>query len=573
MDVTGVPTNPMYERLMRVITNEEDRRMLNNLHDEHKNSEQAVIDAKQTEDTSKADLSKLRGQAQLVFHAYNRIIWALAKKYPLAEPKRSRDEIDITPPRLGSVPIIVANSVNISLRGLLAAPRYGMTGTVMQERDIQAMDRKLTRYSRALRNADPLYREFCSLTLDAKVRDYWHLIQRYEDDFAIVLDGDRDHFNRDGEFLGIVGPNEIKKAKGRTNVSIREIYRPAHKVLCAEKGIDAEGVVDLLDEKGEEFLPIMDGNRVVGVTSKRSAGFQLRFAPHLDNQRGGLAYLVGLRHDEKNIELIRTWIEKKMVGKGFKVDRAHLDRGTDPFIFISEIRKLIDELDPTLELHAGNVATGDGALRAADAGATGIWVGVGPSPVCITREVTNYGVPQVAAVESVREKLENHDFLKTVLIGADGGVLDTSGHMNAVKRAGANFAIGSTNYSKTRESSPEIEHFKNRDKSKWKIWVSGNASNLVQFDAPPRVGETKVEKYRRVRGPRREGDTRIVSMHPRFENYREYTEDATDGETSGTSFAGADNTAEYHEYGQSVEQTSAGFQEGRSRLDGAQPEF
>ena len=567
MDVTGVPTNPMHERLEKFMTPDE-KRMLDQLRTDHLGAEAIASDSLK----NKGELLTVEQEvAREALHIYNRAIWDLTTKYPGAEPKKSRDEIDITPPRLGNVCIIAANSYNLGLRALLATARYGSTGTIMQERDIGEMDDKLTTYAGVLRKAHPVYREFSALTPDATVGDYWHYIQRYEDDIAIVVKGDRDHFSRHGEFLGIVGPDEIKKAKGRSNVLIRSIFKHADKVVTAKPGIDPLSIVQLLDEEDESFLPIVDNNHVIGVTSKASAGYQLRFRPHQDTERGGLAYLVGLRHDWKNLPLIRQWIEQKKVGKGFKVDRAHLDRGTDPYRFIAAVRKLIEELDPTLELHAGNVATGDGALRAVDAGATGVWVGIGPSPVCLTRVKTNYGVPQVTATEDVKTRFDNHGF-KNTLLCTDGGVMDTPSHMVTIMRAGATHAVGSTEFSKTRDSSPEIEHFKAKDKSKRRIWVAGNASGGVQFDAKPRKGESVAEIYRRTQGPRIEGGVRIVSMNPDQESIRQVLVNLTDGDTSGISFAGGDNTGEMQEYGQAIRQTTSGAAEGKSRLDGPQPD-
>lgn len=567
MDVTGIPTNPMHERLRKVVTLDE-WHSLAMLRVRHLKAEQDAADARIKEDPA---LIEKQSKARAALHTYNREIWNLVNKYPAAEPKKSRDEIDITPPRLGSVSIIMANSFNLGLRALLAGARYGTTGTIMQERDISDMDNKLTIYSKKLREAHPVYREFCALTPDATVGDYWHYIQRYEEDIAIVVEGDRDHFSRNGKFLGIAGPAEIAKAKGRSNALIRNIYKPASKVITAKPGIKAREVVCLLDEHDESFLPIVDGHRVVGVTSKASCGYHLRFPPHTDKDQGGLAYLVGLRHDWKNLALIRRWIEEKKVGKGFKVDRAHLDRGTDPFRFVAAIRKLIDELDPALELHAGNVATGDGALRAVDAGANGVWVGIGPSPVCLTRVKTNYGVPQVTATEDVRTRFDHHGF-DNILLCTDGGVMDTPSHMVTVMRAGATHVVGSTEFSKTRESSPEIENFRSKDQSKRRIWVAGNASGGVQFDAQPRENETVGEIYRRTQGPRIEGDVRHVTMNPDQENIRQVIVNLTDGDTSGISFSGGDNTAEMQEYGQACRQTTAGAQEGQSRLDGSKPE-
>lgn len=555
MDVTGIPTNPMHEHLERY----------------------AATNPSSVDPQDIATLNALRAAYREApnkntFHSYNRKIWDLSQKYPAVEPEESRDKIDFTPKRLGTVPIIITNSVNLGLRVLLAGPRYGSTGTVMQEKNIQDMDRKLTRYAPVLRGAHPLYREFCALSPDAEVDDYWHYIQRYEDDFAIVVDATRDHFNRDADFLGIVGPDEVKKAKGIGHTPIWKVMKSADKVLTAPVGINARGAVNLLDSKEKSFLPIVDGKKVVGVTSLPAAGYSLRFGPHMDTDRGGLAFFTAIRYQwRKHLNVIEQWIAERKVGKGLRIDRAHFDRGTEPFRFIEELRKLIDRLDPTLELHAGNVATGEGALRIADAGATGVWVGVGPSPVCLTRVKTNSGVPQITATENARHALDSHGYDDVILV-SDGGVQDTPAHSVAVLRAGADFVGGSTSPSKTRESAPMIRNFENKDKSKRRILASGNASNLVQLDPQPHAKETDAEIYRRTQGPRREGDTRVVSMDPHFETIREFLVYQTDGETSGVSYAGGNKLKDLHLDGQAMLQTTAGQQEGQSRIDGAAPE-
>lgn len=69
---------------------------------------------------------------------------------------------------------------------------------------------------------------------------------------------------------------------------------------------------------------------------------------------------------------------------------------------------------------AGNVATGDGALRLYDVGANIIKVGVGPGSVCTTRIVTGHGVPQLTAIEDVYKRFSRLD--NKAYIIADGGI-------------------------------------------------------------------------------------------------------------------------------------------------------
>lgn len=562
MDVTGVPTNNMHERLRKHATADE-MAILDALLHAHQVCER---------DEKINPTSDNKQKAWHAFSAHDKEVWKLVDKYPKAEPKESRDDIDFAPIRIGNIAMIISNSVNLGLRSEVASARYAATGTIMQVRDRNAMDKKLRKHGAVLHAEHPVYRRACVLTPDHTVADYWHLIEKYEDDFAIVVEGDRDHFNRDAKFLGIVGLAQIQKANGVDNRNIEHLYIPKSEILTAPVGLDAEQMLDLMDNdpRGTKFLPIVDGDRVAGVTSHASCGYHLRFAPNVDEQRGGLAYQVALRHDETSLDDIKMWVQERLLGVGVKIDRAHGDRGTKPFRFIEKVKRIFEAEDPSLELHFGNVATGAAAARAVRAGATGIWVGIGPSPVCITRTVTNYGVPQIKAITDVRETFDKYD-LKDTILGADGGTMDTPGHIVASLRAGATHAIGSTNASKTRESSPEILLFKEsklnpKAKIERTIWVSGNAAAVVQEPRRSHANETRTEKFRRAVGPRKEGDTQLTRMNPEFETMREMFLYETDGGTSGISFSGGDTIPELHEFGESIEQTITGFKEGQSRL-------
>lgn len=568
-DITGIPQNPMYRRLMHVMTEESDKQELRVLQEAYDQAILAVENARQDD----PELNNLRNACGAAFSKLNRAIMELTERYPTAEPVESREDIDIKPKRMGSIPLVVANSTALGLRALLASARYGATPIMMQEKEITRMDYKLRRQAADLKNAHPIYREPCVLTPDHEVDDYWYYIQGYEDDIAIVVDGDRKRHTLDAEFLGIVGPNEIAKAKGISYTRIADIFKGAEKVRTAPEGIGPVQIDNLLTQVGQSFLPITKGNKVIGVTSQASAGYHMRHVPH-ENPRGGLAYLVALRNAwDRNLDVIRKWIEEKLVGIGFRLDRAHLDRGTRPYRFIKELRKLINELDPSLELIVGNLATGEAALRAVDAGATGLCVGIGPSPVCTTRDMTGHGVPQISATVGVREALDKHgDTYKDAILITDGGVLELPAHVAKVLDAGADFAMGSTDLVKTRESAPKIKNFEAKDKSRRRITVAGNASRNVQQEAKPRSDETVGQKYRRTQGPRREGVARLVPMNPEFENIREAFGYLMDGNSSNISFTGADSQSEARDNVVFMKQTAAGAKEGGHRSGDTRPE-
>ena len=53
---------------------------------------------------------------------------------------------------------------------------------------------------------------------------------------------------------------------------------------------------------------------------------------------------------------------------------------------------------PKAQIIAGNVATAEGALALAKAGADAVKVGIGPGSICTTRVVAGVGVPQITAI-------------------------------------------------------------------------------------------------------------------------------------------------------------------------------
>ena len=61
--------------------------------------------------------------------------------------------------------------------------------------------------------------------------------------------------------------------------------------------------------------------------------------------------------------------------------------------------KEIKSLNPDARVMAGNVCTYKGALELAKAGASSIRVGIGSGSVCVTRQITGHGMPQLTAID------------------------------------------------------------------------------------------------------------------------------------------------------------------------------
>ena len=134
------------------------------------------------------------------------------------------------------------------------------------------------------------------------------------------------------------------------------------------------------------------------------------------------------------------------------VDSAH-GHSEGVLSTISEIKKNFKDV----EIIGGNVATAEGALALAKAGADAVKVGIGPGSICTTRIVTGVGVPQITAVAEVTEALTK----KNIPVIADGGIRFSGDIAKAIAAGGHSVMLGSI-LAGTEEAPGELELYQGR---------------------------------------------------------------------------------------------------------------
>jgi IMP dehydrogenase len=112
---------------------------------------------------------------------------------------------------------------------------------------------------------------------------------------------------------------------------------------------------------------------------------------------------------------------------------------------------------PHVEVVGGNIATADAARALMDHGADGVKVGIGPGSICTTRIVAGVGVPQITAIDSVLMGLGNSD----VPLIADGGIR-YSGDISKAIAAGANAVMLGGLFAGTEEAPGETVLYQGR---------------------------------------------------------------------------------------------------------------
>jgi IMP dehydrogenase len=200
----------------------------------------------------------------------------------------------------------------------------------------------------------------------------------------------------------------------------------------------------------EKVLVVNGGFQLKGLITVKDIQKATEFPNACKDQQGqlrvGAAVSTGAGTDERVEALVEAGIDVVVV------DTAH---GHTQGV-INRVRS-IKQRYPGVQVIAGNVATGEGAIALADAGADAVKVGIGPGSICTTRVVAGVGVPQLTAISKVREALKNTN----VPLVADGGVR-YSGDIAKAIAAGAHAVMIGSLFAGTEESPGEVELYQGR---------------------------------------------------------------------------------------------------------------
>ncbi len=112
---------------------------------------------------------------------------------------------------------------------------------------------------------------------------------------------------------------------------------------------------------------------------------------------------------------------------------------------------------PNVDVIGGNIATGAAATDLVARGASGVKVGIGPGSICTTRVVAGVGVPQITAIDNVAKALDGTG----VPLIADGGIR-FSGDMAKAIAAGASSVMVGSLLAGTEEAPGEVELYQGR---------------------------------------------------------------------------------------------------------------
>ncbi|SPF76435.1 Inosine-5'-monophosphate dehydrogenase [Aliiroseovarius pelagivivens] len=176
---------------------------------------------------------------------------------------------------------------------------------------------------------------------------------------------------------------------------------------------------------------------------------------------------------------------------GFARSEMLIDAGVDIVVVdtahghsagVIEAVKRVKALSSTVQVIAGNVATGDATRALIDAGADAVKVGIGPGSICTTRMVAGVGVPQLTAISDCAAAAGD------IPVIADGGIKFSGDFAKAIA-AGASCAMVGSMIAGTDESPGEVILYQGRSFKAYRgmgslgAMARGSADRYFQKDA------------------------------------------------------------------------------------------
>ena len=287
-----------------------------------------------------------------------------------------------------------------------------------------------------------IVREPITISSEKRVGELVKLTQELKISGMPVVDNDN--------LVGIVTSRDFRNVQNQDEI-VANIMTPKEKLITSDENEDLDKIKDLLFKNRIEKILLIDKNfSLKGLVTLKDINKTKDFPLASKDNEGrllvGAAIGNGEETDERISELINANVDVLVVDSAHGHSKGIIDR----------VKKLKKDY-PEIQIIAGNVATGNGALELVKAGVDAVKVGIGPGSICTTRIVTGVGVPQISAIANVVNAIKS----KNIPVIADGGIR-FSGDIAKAIAAGANTVMLGSILAGTEEAPGEVELYQGR---------------------------------------------------------------------------------------------------------------
>jgi len=288
--------------------------------------------------------------------------------------------------------------------------------------------------------------------------------------------------DKTNKLVGILTNRDLRFETDRKR-KVSEVMTKENLVIAPE-GTDLRKAEKILRQYKIEKLPVVNKQgKLIGLITYRDI-LQLSAFPNAVKDNIG-RLLVGAA-----LGITKDLLERAAALQSVGVDIVSLDSAHGHSKGVIEALKLLKKTYKNLPVIAGNIATAQGALAMANAGADAVKVGIGPGSICTTRIVAGAGVPQLTAIMEAAKALKG----KNIPIIADGGIRYT-GDMVKALAAGANCVMMGSVFAGTEESPGETIIYEGRKFKGYRGMGSIGAMSQGSGDRYFQENESDSKKY------------------------------------------------------------------------------
>ena len=339
----------------------------------------------------------------------------------------------LTPAVSLNIPLISAAMDTVTeARLAIALARAGGMGIV--HRNLSIAD-QVAEVDKVKRSESGMIVEPVTLQSENSVAEALELMERYRISGVPITD--------DGGVLVGILTNRDLRFENDTSQPVSALMT-SRNLVTAPVGTTLEEAEAILHRHKIEKLPVVDADgRLKGLITVKDISKRIKYPDATKDDQGRLRVgaAVGVGNDalERAAALVEAEVDVLVVDTAHGHSHGVLD----------VVRRLKSQHD--VELVAGNISTGEGALALVDAGADAVKVGQGPGSICTTRIVAGVGAPQVTAVYDAAQALSGQG----VPVIADGGVRN-SGDIAKAIAAGADVVMLGSMLAGTDEAPGEV---------------------------------------------------------------------------------------------------------------------
>jgi len=332
-----------------------------------------------------------------------------------------------------SIPVVSAAMDTVTeARLAIALAREGGIGIVHRNLSI---DDQVAEVDKVKRSEAGMIVEPVTLPPTALVRDALELMAHYKVSGVPITDAD-------GILVGILTNRDLRFE--------RNVDQPVSALMTSRDLVTAPVGTTLAEAEAIigrnkiEKLPVVDADgRLRGLITVKDIQKKIEYPQATKDEQGRLRVGAAVGVGPDALERAEA-----LVGAGadlLVVDTAH---GHSAGV-VEMVRRIKGAA--SVEIVAGNIATGEAARALLDAGADAIKVGIGPGSICTTRVVAGVGVPQVTAIYDCAEVAG----VEGVPLIGDGG-MTTSGDIAKAIAAGADTVMLGSLLAGTDEAPGEV---------------------------------------------------------------------------------------------------------------------